>query len=90
MGKLTNFKLTSQSKKLESFNLVARIQRFKTSTVRRKYAYHFQRLQMAIFSRLLMVGLFPPCCTSRVIAQDLLEKKVSIPLPGIIDLKGSV
>ncbi|MEH1926290.1 MAG: hypothetical protein V7K83_02020 [Nostoc sp.] len=33
------------------------------STTRRKYAYHFQRLQMANFLRLLMVGLFPPCST---------------------------
>ncbi len=33
------------------------------STVRRKYAYHFSRLQMMIVSRFIMVGLFPPCCT---------------------------
>ena len=48
-----------------------------SSTVRRKYAYHFQRLQMAIFSRLLMVGLFPPCCTSAVQnrIEELLEKQ---------------
>ncbi len=36
------------------------------STVRRKYAYHFSRLQMMIVSRFIMVGLFPPCCTSGI------------------------
>jgi hypothetical protein len=36
------------------------------STVRRKYAYHFSRLQMMIVSRFIMVGLFPPCCTSAI------------------------
>ncbi len=50
--------------KFVSFSFRANSQGEDTSTVRRKYAYHFSRLQMMIVSRFIMVGLFPPCCTS--------------------------